>query len=173
MEATGKKILIFVEDTFEDLELLYPQLRLIEAGAKVVVAGPEAEKEYRSKHGYPCKSDAAIKDMKASDFDGLIIPGGFAPDKLRRLDEVKKLTKEFMDSGKLVASICHAGWVPVSAGICKSFKMTSVSAIKDDLINAGADWVDEEAVVDRNMVTSRTPRDLPAFMKAIFRVLGK
>ena len=173
MEATGKKILIFVEDTFEDLELLYPQLRLIEAGAQVTVAGPEAGKEYRSKHGYPCTSDVAIKAVKASDFDGLVIPGGFAPDRLRRLDEVKKLTKEFMDSGRLIASICHAGWVPVSAGICKGFKMTSVSAIKDDLINAGADWVDEEAVIDRNMVSSRTPKDLPAFMKAIFKVLGK
>lgn len=173
MEAQGKKILIFVEDTFEDLELLYPRLRLIEAGAQVVVAGPEAGKEYQSKHGYPCKSDAAIKTLKASDFDGLVIPGGFAPDRLRRLDEVKKLTKDFMEAGKLVASICHAGWVPVSAGICRGFKMTSVPAIKDDLINAGAHWSDEEAVIDRNMVSSRRPDDLPAFMKAIFQVLNR
>ncbi|MDR1978369.1 MAG: type 1 glutamine amidotransferase [Synergistaceae bacterium] len=173
LEAEGKKILIFVENTFEDLELLYPRLRLIEAGAKVLVAGPQAGHVYVGKNGYPFSSDIAIDDVKVSDFDGLVIPGGFAPDKLRRLEKVKSLTREFMEAGKLVAHICHAGWIPISAGICRGYKMTSVSAIKDDLVNAGAEWVDEEAVIDRNMVSSRTPVDLPAFMQAIFKVLAK
>ena len=173
MEARGKKILIFVENTYEDLELWYPLLRLTEAGVAVTVAGPETGKSYLSKHGYPCKSDRAIDAVDSADFDGVVVPGGFAPDRLRRLEKVKSLMREFMEADKLIAHICHAGWVLASAGICRGYKMTSTAAIKDDLINAGADWVDEEAVIDRNMVSSRSPADLPAFMKAVFKVLDR
>ncbi|OGU34525.1 MAG: protease [Ignavibacteria bacterium GWB2_35_6b] len=169
----NKKILMFVDDVYEDLELWYPKLRMIEEGAHVIVACPEQGIIYKGKNGYPCKSDAAIKNINESDFDGLIIPGGFAPDKLRRDEKVKQLTKQFHESGKLVAHICHAGWIPISAGIVKGFKVTSSPGIKDDLINAGAQWVDEAVVIDRNQVTSRKPDDLPDFCKAIIEVMTK
>ena len=173
MDSVKGKFLFFVDDIYEDLELWYPKIRLMEAGAEVVVAGLAAGVTYKGKHGYPCVSDAAILDVDEKDFTGLVIPGGFAPDKLRRIERVKELTRSFMASGKLVAHICHAGWIPVSAGICRGFKMTSTPGIKDDLVNAGAIWVDEPVVVDRNMVSSRRPDDLPWFMKGIFEFLAK
>ncbi|MBI1373838.1 MAG: DJ-1/PfpI/YhbO family deglycase/protease [Phycisphaera sp.] len=165
-------ILMFVDDVYEDLELWYPKLRLLEAGVGVTVAGPEADTVYSGKHTYPCKSDAAIRDMVAADFDGLVIPGGFMPDKLRRDPKVLELTREIHEAGKLVAHICHAGWIPISAGIVRGFRMTSTPGIKDDLINAGAEWVDEPVVVDRNQITARRPPDLPDFGKAIVDYLG-
>ena len=164
--------LIFIDDLYEDLEVWYPKLRLMEAGAKVVLAAPEAGKVYYGKHSYPAESDAAIADMQEEDFAGLILAGGFSPDKLRRIEKVKQLTRSFMASGKLIAHICHGGWMAASAGICKGFRMTSTTGIKDDLENAGATWVDEQVVVDRNMVSSRKPGDLPYFMKGIFQVMG-
>ena len=167
----GKRILIFIDDIYEDLELWYPKIFLSGLGAKIVVAGSEKGKVYSGKHGYPCKSDAAIADMNEKDFDGLVIPGGFAPDKLRRISKVLELTKQFHHSKKLVAHICHAGWIPISAGIIKGFKCTSTPGIKDDLINAGAEWVDEPLVIDRNMVSSRRPDDLHFFCKGIVKVL--
>ncbi len=167
----GKRVLMFVEDVYEDLELWYPKLRLEEEGARVVVAGPVAGKIYAGKHGYPCKADAAIDGTEEKDFDALVIPGGFAPDKLRRLEKVKELTRSFHGSGKLVAHICHAGWIPISAGIMKGFTCTSTPGIKDDLVNAGAVWVDEPLVIDRNMVSSRRPDDLPYFCRGILSVL--
>ena len=166
------KFLLFVDDLYEDLELWYPKLRLIEAGAEATVAGPKTGTLYIGKHGYPCTSDAAIDDMRERDFTGLIIPGGFAPDKLRRMESVKELTRAFMSAGKLVAHICHGGWIPASAGICKGFKMTSTIGIRDDLINAGAIWTDAPVVIDRNMVSSRRPDDAPMFMKGIFEFLS-
>ncbi len=171
MELNDIKILMFIENEYEDLELWYPKLRLIEAGADVTVAGPEKNKTYTSKHGYPCQSDAALGDVAASDFDGLVIPGGFAPDRLRRLPDVLQITRYIMDSDKLLAHICHAGWIPVSAGVMKGFRCTSTPGIKDDLINAGAIWEDKPVVVDRNMVSSRRPSDLPMFCREIIRVL--
>jgi len=172
MDSVNGKFLFFVDDIYEDLELWYPKIRLIEAGAEVVVAGPQQSGAlYTGKHGYPCVGDVAISDVDDKDFRGLVIPGGFAPDKLRRIERVKKLTRAFMDSGRLVAHICHAGWIPVSAGICRGFRMTSTPGIKDDLVNAGAIWVDEPVVVDRNMVSSRRPDDLPWFMQGIFEFL--
>ncbi len=164
---------MFVDHIYEDLELLYPKYRLIEEGADVVVAGPKAGEIYNGKHGYPCKSDADIKEMREKDFDGLVIPGGFAPDQLRRDPKVLELTAQFHASGKLVAHICHAGWIPISAKIMKGFKCTSTPGIKDDLINAGALWVDEAVVIDRNQVSSRRPDDLPQFCRAIIEVLTK
>ncbi|MDR3325521.1 MAG: type 1 glutamine amidotransferase [Spirochaetaceae bacterium] len=171
MNLNGKTFLMFIDDVYEDLEVWYPKLRLTEEGAKVVAAAPEALKTYTGKHGYPCKSDAAIDNLREADFAGLILPGGFAPDKLRRLEKVKQLTRDFMAKGKLVAHICHGGWMAASAGICAGFRMTSTPGIKDDLVNAGAIWVDEPVVVDRNMVSSRRPDDLPDFMKGIFTVM--
>ena len=169
----GKKILMFVDDVYEDLELWYPKLRLIEEGAEVVVAGPEGNKVYKGKHSYPCKSDASYNNVEEKDFDGLVIPGGFAPDKLRREPKVLELTKQFNDSGKLVAHVCHGGWIPISAKIMKGYKCTSTPGIKDDIENAGATWIDEPLVIDRNMVSSRRPDDLPMFCKGIIEVLSK
>lgn len=167
----ARKILMFVDEVYEDLELWYPRLRLIEAGVEVVVAGPEAGKVYRGKHGYPCKADTAIRLVSADAFDGLVIPGGYAPDQLRRDPKVLELTRAIHGAGKLVAHICHAGWIPISAGIMKDYRCTSTPGIKDDLVNAGATWVDAPVVVDRKMVSSRRPDDLPEFMKGIFQVL--
>jgi protease I len=172
-ELSGKKILMFVENIYEDLELWYPKIRLTEAGAKVIVAGPEAGKVYQGKHGYPCKSDAAISDLNDSDFDALVLAGGFAPDRLRRDDKVLEITRNMHEDGKLIAHICHAGWIPISAGIMKGFTCTSTPGIKDDLINAGANWVDDAVIVNKNMISSRRPDDLPAYCKAIIEFLMK
>jgi protease I len=162
-----KRIAVIVDDIYEDLELWYPRLRLEEEGWKVVVAGPAAGKTYAGKHGYPCRTDAAFPDLHASDFDGLLVPGGFAPDKMRRDAHVLALTREMHSSGKLVAFICHAGWVLISAGILKGKRATSTVGIRDDMVNAGALWVDAPLVVDGNLVSSRTPADLPVFAKGM------
>src|SRR3990170_3650413 len=143
------RILMFVGDDYEDLELWYPKLRLAEAGAHVTVAGPKGETVYRGKHGYPCRSDAAIELMEVEDFQGVVIPGGFMPDKLRRDEKVKRLVREFAESDKLVAAICHGGWIPISAGVYRGVRVTGSPGIKDDLINAGAIWQDAEVGVDR------------------------
>jgi protease I len=168
----GKRLLMFVDDIYEDLELWYPKLRMIEAGAQVTVAGPEAGIKYAGKHGYPCVSDAAIRDMQAADFHGLIIPGGFSPDKLRRDTKLLEIVRQSAQAGKLVAAICHAGWIPISAGVYKGVKVTGSPGIKDDLVNAGAIWLDAPVVVDRHFVSSRKPDDLPAFCEGILEVLA-
>jgi protease I len=160
----GKRILIFVGDDYEDLELWYPKLRLEEAGAAVTLAGQAARHVYHGKNGYPCESDAAIADIRAGDFDGVVLVGGWMPDKLRRDAKVLDLIREFNKGGKLIAAICHGPWMSISAGICKGVRMTSTPGIKDDLANAGAIWSDEPVVVDHNHITSRRPPDLPAFM---------
>lgn len=169
--ASGKRVLMFVDDVYEDLELWYPKLRLEEAGAQVIVAGPQADQTYAGKHGYPCRSDAAIADMDAEAFDGLVIPGGFAPDRLRRDPKVLDLTRRIHEAGKLMAHICHAGWIPISANIMRGYRCTSTPGIKDDLVNAGATWVDQPLVIDRNQVSSRRPGDLPDFMRGVLEVL--
>ena len=171
-DENRKKILMFVDDQYEDLELWYPKIRLNELGVEVIVAGAAKGKIYSGKHGYPCSADAAFDGIKAEDFDGLVIPGGFAPDKLRRIPKVLQLTSQIHKDGKLIAHICHAGWIPISAGIIKGFKCTSTPGIKDDLINAGAIWVNEPVVVDRNMISSRGPKDLPQFCKEIINYLS-
>ncbi len=172
MELTGKKVAVLAEDYYENLELWYPVLRLREAGAQVTIVGPKAGESYKSKEGFPAKADASMEDVRASEFDAVIVPGGYAPDKMRRYPAMLRLVKEAFDQGKVVASICHAGWVPISAGIVRGKTMTCVSAIKDDLINAGAHYVDKEVVVDGNLISSRTPPDLPAFCREIVKALS-
>jgi protease I len=171
-KLSGKRVLTFVGDIYEDLELWYPKLRLIEEGAQVVVAGEEANRVYAGKNGYPCSSDAAISDMHESQFDAVLLPGGFMPDRLRRLESVKKLIREFANSKKCVAAICHGGWLAISAGVYRGVKTTGSLGIKDDLENAGAIWVDAPVVVDRNFVSSRKPDDLPWFAKAMVDVIA-
>jgi protease I len=167
----GQRVLMFTGDIYEDLELWYPKLRLIEAGAEVVVAGPERGAVYAGKNGYPCASDAAIRDVRAVDFTGLVVPGGFMPDKLRRDPLVLQLTRDFAETGKLVAAICHGGWIPISARVYRGVRVTGSPGIKDDLINAGALWEDAPVVVDRHFVSSRKPDDLPEFCRGILGVM--
>ncbi len=164
---SGKTILAFVGTDYEDLELWYPKLRLIEAGAKFVTAGPAAGEKYIGKNGYPCVSDIAINGIDTSGYDGLICGGGWMPDKLRRDPEVLRITKEFADSGRLVAAVCHGGWIPISAGVYGGVKVTGSPGIKDDLINAGAEFEDAPVVSDRHFISSRRPDDLPDFCRAI------
>jgi protease I len=167
----ARQLLIFIEDAYEDMELVYPKYRLQEAGFTVVVAGPKAGATYLGKHGYPTVSDAAIADLKSADFAGVICPGGWMPDKLRRDPTVKTLIREFHAAHKLIAAICHGGWLPISAGVYKGASVTGSPGIKDDLVNAGALFEDAPCVVDRHFVSSRRPDDLPAFMKAVLSVL--
>ena len=166
-------ILMYVENQFEDLELFYPRYRMMEEGAKVVIAGPKAKESYQSKHGYPCQSDIAFQDVKEADFSAIIVPGGYAPDKIRQYQAALDLIQHFHHKGKPIAFICHAGWVPASANVLKGVKCTSYPTIKDDLINAGAQWVDEAVVVDRHFVSSRKPDDLPYFCPAVIDVIRR
>lgn len=168
----SKKIALLVEDNYQVLEVWYPYLRLREEGIKVVLVGT-GKKQYKSKEGYPVEEDIDITKIKADDFDGVIIPGGYAPDILRRYEKINNFVKNIFSQKKLVAAICHGGWVLVSAGILKNKKATSFSAIKDDLINAGTEYLDKEVVVDKNLITSRNPYDLPAFCREIVKFLIK
>ena len=171
MELQGKKIIILIEQMYNDLEFWYPYYRLKEAGVEVVVVGSGSSEEYTGKSGIPCKADASAEQVSAADFDGIVIPGGYAPDHMRRYPSMVKLVKDLFEAGKVVAAICHAGWMLASADIVKDRTLTSFFAIKDDLINAGANWIDQEVVVDGKLITSRKPDDLPAFMKAIIAAL--
>jgi len=167
-----RRVLIFVGDDYEDMELQYPKYRLLEAGFEVVNAGLEAGHSYHGKYGYPQKADAAVRDIDAATFDGLVIPGGWMPDKLRRDEHVLRITRSINDAKKLVASICHGGWINISADIVRGINYTSTPGIKDDMINAGAKWVDEPLVVDGHHVSSRRPDDLPRFAQGMLDVLG-
>lgn len=166
------KVAVLVEDHYQVLEVWYPYLRLREEGIETVLVGP-AKKEYKSKEGYPAEAELSIKEVKAEDFDGVVIPGGYAPDILRRHKEVNTFVRDMHKEGKLVAAICHGGWVPISAGILKGKKTTAFYAIKDDMVNAGAEFLDKEVVVDGNLITSRNPYDLPAFCSKIIKFLKK
>lgn len=167
-----KRILTFVDDIYEDLELWYPKIRLEEEGWQVDMAGPEIG-AFTGKHGYPARSTMRIADAKESDYNALLIPGGFMPDKLRRDAKVLELTQEFHASNKPIAFICHGGWIPISAKILRGRKATGSRGIKDDLENAGAIWIDEPVVIDGNLVSSRTPLDLAAFGRALVQILQK
>jgi protease I len=169
--GTNKKIAILVEEAYQVLEVWYPLLRLKEEGFDVQVVGSGTRQTYASKEGYPVKVDCSIEDVQSTDFDAVIIPGGWAPDFLRRSSKVVSFIKELDTQKKVVASICHGGWLLVSAGILKNKKVTSFFAIKDDLVAAGADYSDAPVVVDGHLITSRKPDDLPFFMKEIIRQL--
>ena len=168
----GKRVLLLTGDIYEDLELWYPKLRLEEAGAVCVVAGPVANQGYEGKNGYPCTSDMAISDVLESDYDALVVPGGFMPDKLRRDPVVLDLVRRFDSHSKPIAAICHGGWIPISAGIYRDVRVTGSPGIKDDLINAGGVYEDSEVVVDRHHVSSRRPSDLPAFCRELIRLMA-
>lgn len=166
----SKQVLLLVEELYEDLEFWYPKIRLEEEGIRVVVAAPE-KKVYHGKKGLPAEPDLLVDEAKEADFDGIMIPGGYAPDKLRRYPIVLELVKQFDRKKKLVAFICHAGWVPISANILKGRRTTSFFAIRDDMENAGVVWEDSPVVIDGNLVSSRAPQDLGHFCKAILKVL--
>lgn len=171
MELQGKKVAIPVESMFNTFEFWYPYYRLKEAGAEVTVVGSGSAETYTGKPGTEVKVDASIEQVSADDFDGIVVPGGYAPDIMRRYPKMVQLVKNLYDDGKVVAAICHAGWMLASAKILAGKKVTSFFAIKDDLVHAGAEWVDQEVVVDGNLITSRTPDDLPAFMRAVIAVM--
>lgn len=171
MELQGKRIAILAEDNYEDPELWYPFYRMKEAAAEVSVVGMPGVDTYESKHGYPVSVDVSAEDVSPEDFDAVIIPGGYAPDRMRRHAAMLDLVRGMFEHGRFVAFICHAGWVPISAGIVEGRRVTSVSAIKDDLVNAGAEWVDEAVVRDGNLISSRTPVDLPIFCRTIIDAL--
>lgn len=167
-----RRFLILVGDDYEDLEVWYPKLRLEEAGAEVVTAGDNGGVTHRGKHGYPCKADESIVDIREKDFDGILLPGGWMPDMLRRDPVTLTLIREFDASKKLIAAICHGGWLAISAKVYAGVQVTGSPGIKDDLINAGALWNDAPVIVDRHFVSSRKPGDLPEFCKAMIRVLA-
>jgi protease I len=167
MLLNNKRIAILVEAEYQDLEVHYPRLRLIEEGAEVLIVGSGSARRFTGKYGYPVDvtHDAGLIDPGV--LDGVIIPGGWAPDRIRQYPAMVNLVRTLILSGKIVGCICHGGWVLASAGVIKGKRLTSYIAIRDDLVNAGADWVDEEVVVDGNLITSRKPDDLPAFMRAV------
>jgi protease I len=171
MELEGKKVAIPIETMYNEFEFWYPYYRLKEAGAEVVVVGTGSAEEYTAKSGLPVKADTSADQVSAADFDGMVIPGGYAPDHMRRYPSMVNLVKDIFEQGKVVAAICHAGWMLASAEVVQDRKLTSFFAIKDDLIHAGGNWVDEEVVIDGNLITSRTPNDLPAFMRAVIASL--
>ena len=164
-----RKFAILVEDQYQVLEVWYPYFRLKEAGVEAILVGSGAKKEYKSKEGYPAPEELPIQKARPEDFSGVVIPGGYAPDILSRYEAVNKFVGDIFGQGGIVASICHGGWVLVSAGILKGRTATSFSAIKDDMVNAGAKFLDKEVVVDGNLITSRNPYDLPAFCREIIR----
>ncbi|MEW6488257.1 MAG: type 1 glutamine amidotransferase domain-containing protein [Thermodesulfobacteriota bacterium] len=170
MRLKGRKVALFLENLYEDQEFWYPYQRLREEGAEVTAIAPRAD-TYHSKHGMPAKADLAVDKAKVGHFDALVIPGGYAPDHMRRVPAMVAFVREMHDQGKVVAAICHAGWMLASAGILKGRKVTSFFAIKDDLVNAGAEWVDQEVVRDGNLITSRKPDDLPAFCRTLIEAL--
>ncbi len=172
MKLTGKNVLTVVHQDFEDLEFWYPYYRLIEEGAEIQIAGEEAGKTYYGKYGVPAVSDIAYKDADPRDFDALLVPGGWAPDKIRRFPEVLDFVRAMDEKNSVIGQICHAGWVLVSAGILMGREVTSTPGIKDDMINAGASWHDEPVVVDRNLVSSRRPPDLPDYARALIEAIS-
>ncbi len=171
MQLEGKTILQLVHNNYEDLELWYPVIRLREAGAEVLIAGEKNHTEYFGKYGLPVLTDRAYSEINPDKYDGLLIPGGWAPDKIRRFEEVITIIKFLDKVKKPIGQICHGGWVLISAGILKGKKVTSTPAIRDDMENAGAIWEDNEVVVDGHIVSSRTQVDLPFYVKKFIEVL--
>ena len=172
MKLQDKKIAVLVENFYEDLELWYPALRFREEGAQVTFVGPKPEK-YTSKHGYPVQAEVAAEQVKGADFDAVIVPGGYAPDHMRRTPAMVEFLRQANASGAVIGAICHAGWMLVSADIIRGKTLTGFHSIKDDLVNAGARFEDREVVRDGNLVTSRTPADLPAFARALIEAIAE
>src|SRR5205085_6926772 len=170
MRLQGKKVLMFCAQDFEDMELHYPRLMLQGEGAEVTLAGL-SDQPVKGKHGLPAKPDATVDQCQADQFDAVVIPGGYSPDHLRTNEDVLRIVRDAAEAGKPVAAICHAPWVLVSAGLCQGKRMTSWPSVKDDLMNAGAEWVDEACAVDGNLITSRKPDDLPAFCEQIVQMM--
>jgi deglycase len=173
MELKGKRVAVLAENMYQELELWYPLLRLREAGAETFVVGTGSAGTYTSKHGYPVPVDVVADQVSAGDVDAVVVPGGYAPDLMRRYPAMVKLVREAFEQGKVVAAICHAGWMLVTADVLRGKRATCFFAIKDDLVNAGATYVDAEVVRDGNLITSRTPMDLPAFCRAIVEALSE
>jgi len=171
MSLSGARVLVLAADLFEDTELLYPVIRLKEEQAEVTVASLDGE-PVTGKRGHPYPAQASVDDIRADDFDGLVIPGGYAPDALRQSDAVLDLVRAFDAAEDPIAFICHAGWVPISAGILDGRRATSVGAIRDDMVNAGCAWEDAEVVVDHHLISSRTPRDLGPWLRSLITALG-
>jgi protease I len=172
VNLNGKRVAVLIEQQYQEMEVWYPVYRLREVGCQVTLVGPEAGTSYPSKLGYPAKSDKVAKDVKAADFDAVVLPGGFAPDFIRRHEAMLKFVRDLAEQGKVLAAICHGPWVLCSTTALRGKKATCFFAIKDDVINAGAKYVDEEVVVDGNVITSRKPDDLPAFVVALMKALG-
>jgi protease I len=173
MRLSGKRVLSLVDEEFEDLELWYPIYRAREEGAEVVLIGPKKGQVYHGKYGVPAAADFAFEEVAAEDYDALLVPGGWAPDKLRRYPKVLEIVRQMDASQKPIGQICHAGWVLISAKILQGRKVTSTPGIRDDMENAGATWIDEPVVVDGHLVSSRRPPDLPEYAKAFCDVLAK
>ena len=172
MEIKGKRLVLLVEDRYQILELWYPLIRLREAGAEVTVVGPEGGHVYKSGNGYEITADASVADIRIQEYDGVIVPGGYAPDLMRRNPAMIAIVRDAYNQGKVVAAICHAGWMLASAGIVRGRKVTSFYSMKDDMINAGAIWRDEPVVRDGLIITSREPKDLPFFCREIIAALS-
>jgi len=173
MDLRGKRVAVLVEQKYEELEVWYPVYRLREAGCEVVLVGPKAGEVYPSKLGYPAKADVGAADVAADRFDAIVIPGGFAPDYIRRSAAMLKLVRDVYAQGKPVAAICHGPWVLCSTTALKGRKATGFHSIKDDMVNAGATFVDQEVCVDGNVITSRKPDDLPAFVRTLLELLAR
>ncbi|MHB8770782.1 MAG: type 1 glutamine amidotransferase domain-containing protein [Syntrophales bacterium] len=171
MDGKERRVAILLEELYNEFEFWYPYYRLREAGAKVTAVGSGRLSTFHSKIGLPATAEKAVDAVSAGDFDGVVIPGGFAPDQMRRSAAMVKLVRDLFEQGKVVAAICHAGWMLCSADILRGKTATSFFSIKDDMVHAGARWVDREVVVDGNLITSRKPEDLPAFMKAVIAAL--
>ena len=172
MELQGKKIAIMLDQAYQEMEVWYPYYRFAEAGAEVVLVGPAAGATYPSKLGYPCVSDKAAGEVNGGDFDAVIIPGGWAPDFMRRDESMIRFIRQCAEAKIILAAICHGGWMLCCTNALEGRRATSFIAIRHDMINAGANWIDEECVIDGNVITSRTPDDLPAFCKAIIKALS-
>lgn len=172
MSLAGKRVACLVGDDYEELEVWYPVLRLQEAGATVDLVGLEAGAPYRGKHGYPARSDRGIRGVNAAEYHGIIVPGGWMPDKLRRVPEVLAFCRALAADGKVIATICHGPWILISARLVQGRTMTSTPGIRDDVENAGATWVDEPAVRDGNLISARRPPDLPQWCRLIIAALG-
>jgi protease I len=172
MDLSGTRVAVLVEQKYEELEVWYPVYRLREAGCEVVLVGPQAGTVYPSKLGYPAKADVAAAAVSADQFHAVVIPGGFSPDYVRRSEAMLKLVRDAHAQGKPLAAICHGPWVLCSTTALRGRKATGYHSIKDDMVNAGATFVDQEVCVDGHVITSRKPDDLPAFLKALMSAIG-